>query len=133
MAFEGIPEADAALRAFALSPPASLPEHTAATLAEVQAQLSPVDRIVKSGEALYAVLTDLTIAGKELCAGLISLASPQGWHGLAEDNRGLRMVKACRRELGEESPTGSWPDPESDPEPKAEYLAAAAPETPPVP
>ena len=87
---------------------------------------SPVDRIVKTGEALYAVHANLDDEGKVLVAQLISFAAMNGWHGLAEDNRGGRIVMAMRRDLGEEAPGGaSWPDPESDPSPLAEYVPPA--------
>lgn len=84
---------------------------------------SPVDRIVKFGEALYAAAADLDDEGKILCAQMIGFASRNGWHGLAEDNRGGRIVMAMRRQLGETSPSGNWPDPEDDPAPLAEYTA----------
>lgn len=85
---------------------------------------SPVDRIVKTGEALYAAKSDLDESGKTLVAQLISFATMNGWHGLAVDNRGGRIVMAIRRELGEDAPSGaSWPDPESDPDPLPEFAS----------
>jgi hypothetical protein len=86
---------------------------------------SPVDRIVKTGEALYAARADLNEAGKMLVGQLISFAAMNGWHGLAEDNRGGKIVMAMRRDLGEAAPAGgSWPEPEEDPEPLAEFALA---------
>lgn len=132
MPFDTLPEAEAGARDFAYNPPASLPDDVKSALLAIQADNpSPVDRIVKTGELLYARLDDLTQAGKRLVADLIGYATVASWHGLGADERGMRIIKAARRELGDESPTGSWPDPETDPEPKPEFAAPA--EAPPVP
>lgn len=89
---------------------------------------SPVDRIVKTGEVLYAARESLNDDGKALIAGLISFASRNGWHGLGQDNRGTRIVMAMRRDLGEEATSGTpWPSPDDDPSPLAEYAPPAMP------
>jgi hypothetical protein len=117
-----IPSAIRALRDFGDNLPVSTPEQLATEIAGAVDEASPVDAIMRAGEALYAHLGSLTIAGKQLLRDLISLATTFGWHGLATDQRGLRIVKAARRELGEESPSGSWPDPSEDPAPLERYL-----------
>lgn len=101
----------------------SLPEHLRDHLLSALGAPSPVDRIVKAGEALYANAADLDNDGKTLCAQLISFASLNGWHGLADDNRGGRIVMAMRRELGEKAPSGKWPVAADDPEALSQYAA----------
>lgn len=93
-------------------------------LLDALAAPSPVDRIVKAAEALYAARDTLNDDGKALCAQLMSHAALQGWHGLAEDNRGGRIVQAMCRDLGEPAPTGEWPAPETDPAPDSRYVPA---------
>ena len=104
----------------------SLPEHLRDQLLSALGAPSPVDRIVKAGEALYANAAGLNDEGKVLCAQLISFAALNGWHGLADENRGGRIVMAMRRELGEKAPSGKWPVAADDPEALAQYAAAAA-------
>lgn len=88
---------------------------------------SPVDRIVKTGEALYAVSGDLNDEGKTLVAQLISFATMNGWHGLPQDNRGGRIVMAMRRDIGEDAPdTMPWPTADTDPVPLAEFAPQVA-------
>lgn len=54
---------------------------------------------------------------------LASYASANYWHGMDVDGRGYRISLAMRRENGETAPEGSeFPDPEADPDVKAEYL-----------
>ncbi len=99
---------------------AALPEFTRNKVIEAAGSPSPVDRIVKVGEALYAA-PGLSDEGKTLVAQLISFAAMNGWHGLADDNRGGRIVMAMRRDLGDEAPGGEWPDMADVPEPLSMY------------
>lgn len=81
---------------------------------------SPVDRIVEVGESLYTHAEYLSTDGKLLCAGLMTFATLNGWHGLPADNRGPRIAQAMQRDAGEAPPLGmDWPSAESDPAPKA--------------
>lgn len=95
---------------------------------------SPVDRIVEVSESLYTHAEYLSNDGKLLCAGLMTFATLNGWHGLTEDNRGPRIAQAMQRDAGEEPPMGmTWPDAETDPAPKAPAVVPEAPATPPSP
>lgn len=89
---------------------------------------SPVDRIVEVSESLYTHADYLSDDGKLLCAGLMTFATMNGWHGLTEDNRGPRIAQAMQRDAGEAAPMGmNWPDPETDPAPKAPAVVPEAP------
>ena len=129
-----IPTALTALRTFQMNMPASTPEKLAEELTAAAAEVSPVDAIMRAGEAMYAHLDKLTIAGKELLVGLVSIATTFGWHGLSgPEQRGMGILKAARRELGEEPPAGSWPSAEEDPAPLDRFVdapPAPAPEPP---
>lgn len=92
---------------------------------------SPVDRIVEVGESLYTHADYLSAEGKLLCAGLMTFATLNGWHGLTEDNRGPRIAQAMQRDAGEAAPMGmAWPAAETDPEPKAAAVVVDATPTP---
>lgn len=108
---------------------ASLPEDVRTKVIAALGAPSPVDRIVKTGEALYAAREDLNDEGKTLCSQLISFAAMQGWHGLADENRGGRIVQAMRRDLGEKAPGSTkWPSAEDDPAPAPEFAKPVAAE-----
>lgn len=95
---------------------------------------SPVDRIVEVGESLYTHAEYLSADGKLLCAGLVTFATINGWHGLSDDNRGPRIAQAMQRDAGETPPLGmSWPDAETDPAPKAPAVVPDAPTPAPTP
>ncbi|WP_289145030.1 hypothetical protein [uncultured Sphingobium sp.] len=95
---------------------------------------SPVDRIVEVSESLYSHADYLSDGGKLLCAGLMTFATMNGWHGLSVDNRGPRIAQAMQRDAGETAPFGmSWPDPETDPAPKAPVVVAEPTPVPPAP
>lgn len=123
---DNIQDLGTAAQTFMMTHGASLPEELRNTLLEAISAPSPVDRIVKTGEALYAARDTLNDDGKTLCAQLISFASLQGWHGLGDDNRGGRIVAAIRRDLGEKAPSGKWPVAETDPEPDSRFAPAEA-------
>ncbi|MCK0531443.1 hypothetical protein [Sphingobium agri] len=124
---DSIQAALAAVSHFLITEGAALPSDLRDALIESSGRPSPVDRIVEVGETLYANASLLSDDGKLLCAALVSFATLNGWHGLAEDNRGGRMAMAMRRETGEEPPAGlTWPDAESDPAPKGAPVVADA-------
>lgn len=101
---------------------ASLPEAVRDQVIAALGASSPVDRIVKTAEALYAARDDLNDEGKTLVAQLVSFAAMQGWHGLSVDNRGGRIVQAMRRDLGEKAPGSTkWPAADTDPDPAPEF------------
>jgi hypothetical protein len=94
---------------------------------------SPVDRIVEVGESLYTHADYLSAEGKLLCAGLLTFATINGWHGLPNDNRGPRIAQAMQRDAGETPPLGmNWPDPETDPVAKAPTVVPDTPAPPPA-
>jgi len=100
----------------------TLPEHTQNHVIEAMAEPSPVDMLVRSMEALYAAKGDLNPAGLTIVGQLAGFIVPNGWHGINQDNRGTRIVRAMRRELGEPAPEGTeWAEAETDPEPQARY------------
>jgi len=126
-----IAEAQARLQTYLIGHGAALPDFTRDRVIEAASSPSPVDAIVQSAEALYAIAADLDNAGRETVAVLIAFAAQNGWHGLPIDNRGGRMMMAMRRMNGEEAPAGlPWPDAESDPAPKPEFVAPAPVELP---
>lgn len=95
---------------------------------------SPVDRIVEVAESLYTHADYVSNDGKLLCAGLMTFATINGWHGLTQDNRGPRIAQAMQRDAGEQPPMGmDWPEAETDPAPKAPAVVPEAPEPMPTP
>lgn len=116
---------------------AGLPEHTREALLEAAGHPSPVDRVVNSAEALYAVKGDLDADGRVMAAQLAQFAAMNGWHGMSE--RGLQIAQAMQRIGGYQAPAGtSWPAAEDDPEPVGRFLEAppeepAPPAPPPAP
>lgn len=112
--------ASLALAAFMREADAAVPEVTWLALGGFEP--SPVDRVVRSAEALYAAMVaapGFPAAGATLCAQLAQMAVAYQWNefGLG---RGNAMIAACRRYLGEltevEAPI------ENDPAPLAAYL-----------
>jgi hypothetical protein len=90
-----------------------------------------VDHIVKTLEALYAVNSKLDDAGKTLIGQLAAFATPLGWHGLRDDNRGLAIQLAMQRDTGEAAPARApWPKADDDPVPKEAYLTPEPPSEP---
>ena len=120
--FQDIQQALAALREFTASPPASLPDPLLAHLQRAVGEVSPALAIGSAAEALYAFLDKLTNAGKDLLASLAAFATTFSWYELGVDGRGHGIVKAARRERGEEPPGDSWPDPADDPAPRPFFL-----------
>lgn len=80
---QDVPSALEAIRQWELSHYASLPVVVQGVMDRVaQNNLSPVDRIVYTAEALYADADKINDAGKELATGLLGFAASNGWHGL---------------------------------------------------
>lgn len=133
--FETIGDAKLAIMDFAAFHQNELPEDVRQDFRAL-VSASPVDQIVKTGELLYARHNDCCPEASELAAGLIALATAHEWHGLAEDARGSKIVQALRRDLmlswplwilkQEPVPGFSWPEPESDPAPLAQYAKSEA-------
>ena len=115
----------AALQRYMMVSGASLPEHAREALIEFAGHPSPVDRIVNSAEALYAIKADLDSAGADLTAQLAQFAAVNGWHGMGQ--RGMEISAAMQRINGYEPPAGtSWPAAAFDPEPLAKFLPPLA-------
>lgn len=118
------------LQNFLMVKGAALPEFTRTKVIEAVGSASPVDRIVKAAEALYAAKAELDDEGKTICAQLAQFAAVNGWHGMAEENRGGRIAQAMQRDLGEKAPVGKWPAADTDPDADAQFIEnAAEPET----
>ncbi len=112
-----------ALQAFLINKGAILPEHARTKIIEAVGSPSPVDRIVKSAEALYAVKDVLDEEGQTICAQLAQFAALNGWHGMDQDNRGGLIAQSVQRDLGMKAPAGDWPEREADPVALSEYQA----------
>lgn len=112
------------LQRFMMTHAAALPEHAREALIEFAGYPSPVDRIVNSAEALYAVKADLDKEGRDLCAQLARFAAVNGWHGMGQ--RGTAIADAMQRIGGYDAPPGtSWPPAEDDPAPLERFMAPA--------
>lgn len=113
------------LQTFIMAKGSTLPEFTRAKLIEAVCSPSPVDRIVKAAETLYAVKDQLDSDGRTICAQLAQFAAVNGWHGMDQENRGGRIAQAMQRELGEKAPVGKWPTADTDPAPASEFVEPA--------
>jgi hypothetical protein len=123
LAFETITDARNAIMDFRANHGAELPDDMVEEFRNLSASPSPVDQVVKLGEMLYARREDCCPEASELAAALTSYATVNGWHGLAEDGRGEKMVQAIRRDLKQEPPLDyKWPDVESDPPPLERFV-----------
>lgn len=80
---------------------------------------SPVDKIVRSAEALYACAADLDSSGMTLVAQLAQFATANQWHNLGKTSRGLGIALAMRRRLGDSTVTQTA---DQDPVPDPSYL-----------
>jgi hypothetical protein len=127
---ESIVDAVDRIRAFERERWANLPAHTQAELDRLgTVGVSPVDRIVKTAEALYAERSKALTrnADRLLVASLFQFAAMNGWHGLNDDSRAQRAEAALRRDAGDAAFTQS---PDDDPETKPEFLEPAPEEAP---
>jgi hypothetical protein len=106
----------AAVDAYAYSAAAaSLPAAVQAALKQFYP--SPVDKICRAGEALYAGAASLDSAGQALCAQLANFAMIAQWHAIGQGSRGVGVVLAMRRRLGDATVTQTeGQDPPADPQ-----------------
>lgn len=119
------------LQSYMMLHAAELPEATRNHLLDAAGSPSPVDRIVNSAEALFAIKGDLDAAGREITAQLAQFAAVNGWHGLAD--RGLKIALAMNRLGGFKAPTGvTWPTAEDDPAPIDRFVAPDPDAAPPI-
>jgi hypothetical protein len=88
---------------------------------EAVSNTSAVVQICDTAEVLYAFhheITDApTKAAAQTLAGQCALyGAMNGWHGLANGNRGPAICWAMQRELAEAAPSGTaWPAADKDP------------------
>lgn len=118
------------LQTYLVEKAAGLPDLTRQQIMQAALHPSPVERVVTTAEALYAIKSDLDLAGQSMCAQLASFAALNGWHGMQE--RGLQIAGAMQREAGMTAPRGQpWPSVDVDPAPLKTLLPADT--APPVP
>lgn len=99
----------------------AMPTHVQAELTRLAAVgVSPVDRVVRTAEMLYANRAVLTRnKDRLLAAQLINFASQYNFHGVNDGGRAQKIEQIMRREAGEDLPEV----PEADvPAPKSEFL-----------
>jgi hypothetical protein len=89
--------------------------------------VSPVDKIVNFSETIYALGEKASAEAKTAAAATVEFATRFAWHGLGTEGRGVGILSALQRDLGEPAPAAGWPDPTSDPEPRADLIAVLAP------
>lgn len=123
--FDSITAAKSGLVAYLMASGATLDDTLQQRLTDAMACPSPVDMLVQSMEALYAAHTDLDDAGKALVAQLSGFIVANGWHGINQDDRGNRIIRAMLRELGEIPPLGvTWPEVDDDPAVDARFVTS---------
>jgi hypothetical protein len=104
--------------------PAGLSSEQRARFQQEAAQLSPVVRFANIAELMFANIATVGDEGRTLGAQCAHICRMNNWHSLG-DPRGLGVVKAFKRELGEDPPDGeTWPDPADDPAAADEWLIA---------
>jgi hypothetical protein len=129
-----------AIRGFLVHADGVLPADTFAKLEDLADSPSPVDQIARTAELLYARRDELDDEGRTLVGQLASFAATNGWHGMADANRGGLIAQAMRRDMGLVVEPGQ-PKPQpvaEDPTPaqefvKPEEVAPAAPIAPVTP
>lgn len=125
---QDIPALGLAAQNFMMLHGAALPDAVRSRAVAAISSPSPVDRIVKLGEVLYAARAEINAEGQALAAQLIGFAASQGWHGLSVEGRGVGIVQALQRDLGEKPPAGvKFPEPAADPAPLPEFAPAPEP------
>lgn len=92
--FSDLPAADNAMRRALIENWATLPDVEREALFDLGAMnVSPVDRLVKSAEIIYAVADAMPAALKETAAGMFKIAHQHGFHGLGQSNRAELAAK----------------------------------------
>lgn len=121
--FNGLPDAIAAFRAYERDRQndGTLPEYLMENITNIAGEVSPAVVISNGAEVLYANMDTCGKEGLELGTRLTALATQFGWHGLAVEDRGTRMVRAMCRELQIPPAIGSHQKKENDPAPKSVY------------
>ena len=105
---------------FLINEAQKLDDEAKAALVRISAQVSPVDKIVNFSEIIYALGERATAEAKTAAASTVEFATRFAWHGLGMDGRGVGIMSAFLRDLGETHPTGQWPDKSTDPEPRSD-------------
>lgn len=112
-------DALAAADRFLIEHAATAPAAAKDAIIAAGAKVSPIDKLVDIAEALYAARAALDADALAIAGQVIEFCTRMGWHGLANEARGARMVAAIRRDLGEAHPSGGeWPAAATDPEPR---------------
>jgi len=83
---------------------------------------SPVAAAVNAAKLIYARRTELSPKVMHVGAGFAMLTQVNSFHGMQEDDLGLRMYLALRRDAGDPKPTGGWQKVADDPEPAPEFV-----------
>lgn len=96
----------------------AMPTHVKTELSRLAGVgISPVDRIIRTAELLYANRDSLTRnVDRLLVAGLVQFASAYGWHGINENQRALRMERVMRAAAGEELEIAEEEIPKANPD-----------------
>lgn len=113
-----------AIRGYLAYADGKLPADTFIRLEDLADSPSPVDQIARSAELLYARRDELDDEGRTLVGQLASFAATNGWHGMADGNRGGLIAQAMRRDMGlMVEPGQPKPQPAADdPKPAAEFV-----------
>lgn len=122
--FETVGEALSAMITLLTTQGQDMPPYVRQHLVDAWAKGS-VDALVDGIGALYAARSELSASAVTLAIGMTRLASRHRFYGLGDDDKGLRMIEALRRDRGDEAITGfPWPDPVNDPAPDARFILA---------
>lgn len=111
LTFETITDARNAIMDYRADHFGALPENLRSRFRELSASPSPVDQIVGVGEFVWANRAVVDNDAKALAGGLIAFATTSAWHGLLDDERGNRIVRNLRKEIGEIQTAPAAPDP----------------------
>lgn len=115
---QDVPGALEAIRQWEIAHYAALGEDVRFVLDRVaRDNLSPVDRIIYTAEAIYADRDKVTAPAKALATDLLAFAATYGWHGL----NGGRAAAIASVLAGDE---------EAAPDPLPQFVRAPAPPAP---
>ena len=112
---EDIVSARRSLRGYLAYADGKLPADTFEKLETLADSPSPVDQICRSAELLYARRDELDATGRDVAGELAAFAATNGWHGMADGNRGGLIYQALK-----DATPGA-----SDPAPATEFVKAA--------
>ena len=125
-----ISAAQTAIDTFLVQHARDLPADAVSALLAASAHVSPVDKIVNFSEIIYALGGRATAEAMTAAAQTVEFATRFSWHGLGAGGRGVGILAAFQRDLGEAAPAGGWPDKANDPAPRADVGIAVAPIAP---